>query len=113
MLSGDQTITPRFGTASVDERNPVVPSEWSGIIDRAVSSHGSIVLTLDCSFSTNERLDVALFDISGRRVERLLNAETAAGEHRIQLSIKRVARGVYYYRIHTDNAVITRMITVQ
>ncbi|MBN1577483.1 MAG: CotH kinase family protein [Chitinispirillaceae bacterium] len=111
-LSGDKTVTAKFGEVPVNSLPVLELIAGYGVIDRAVAAHGSISLTLDCSFAVGERLDVGLFDLSGRKVENMMDAEVAAGTNHIHLSTKRLASGVYYYRIRTGTATRTRVVTV-
>jgi hypothetical protein len=43
--------------------------------------------------------NIKIYDISGREVTNLLNANMSAGEHSIQWDASRFASGIYFYRL--------------
>ncbi len=61
------------------------------------------------------RVDMALFDVSGRRVRTLVHGLVEAGVHDVQLETegaRPLPSGVYFLRLHADEVRQTRRITI-
>jgi hypothetical protein len=68
------------------------------------------------SFDLPERthLELAVYDILGRRVAILLNDVRERGSHSIQFDGSKLASGIYFCQLRTQTAMITRkMILVK
>ena len=59
-----------------------------------------------------ERVDVAVFDLLGRRVVSLAEGERAAGVHRVDVPARALAAGVYVVRLATASETRAERLTV-
>ncbi len=64
------------------------------------------------------QVDLAVYDLTGRLVARLLNESRQAGRHEVQwrgrdLQDRDVATGVYVYRLHAGGESVTAKMTLQ
>ena len=58
------------------------------------------------------RVTLDVFDVTGRRVATLVDADVAAGRHAASFDASALASGVYVCRLRTGTSVLTRTITV-
>lgn len=54
------------------------------------------------------KASLRVFDILGREVATLVNADVTAGSHRVMFDGSELASGVYFYRLQAGNFVATR-----
>ncbi len=59
-----------------------------------------------------DRVQLQVFDITGRLVSTLVNEQMQAGVHQVQFDASHLASGVYIYRLQTGNTTITRKLTL-
>lgn len=60
------------------------------------------------SLESAARVQVTIYDASGRVVRRLLDAPTSGGEHSVQWDAEGLPSGVYFYRVEVDGHGETR-----
>jgi hypothetical protein len=60
-----------------------------------------------------QALRVALYDVRGREVAVLLDAEQPAGVYTLHFDAAPLASGTYLYRFTADGRTVTRKMTVQ
>jgi hypothetical protein len=77
----------------------------------------SRVTTISFDLPSRDHASVELFDVSGRRLRTLVDAELPAGRHDIvwdgaDARGRRVGAGVYFYRLHAAGVDRTRRIVV-
>jgi hypothetical protein len=68
--------------------------------------------TVSLVLARPQRVEVALFDVLGRRVARLHDGPLAAGPHALRLATAALPSGVYLLRLSGDGASVTRRIVV-
>jgi hypothetical protein len=59
-----------------------------------------------------ERITLSLYDITGRKAATIAEGTYPAGNHSLKLDMKDYASGIYYLRLDTDNAHITRKMVM-
>lgn len=69
--------------------------------------------SVQLSLAEAQRIDVGLFDVSGRRVATLATGLTAAGLHRLDIDATRVGAGVHFIRVQTPGSVTSRKLIIQ
>jgi ELWxxDGT repeat protein len=74
-----------------------------------VRTTSSIAYTL----AVGQQVALRLYDTQGRVVRTLVDAEQAAGMHRVVLDARGLANGVYYYRLTTGSQVRERKLVLQ
>lgn len=59
--------------------------------------------TIEYNVAKSGYVNIKVFDVLGREVALLANEYKAAGNHRVSFDASRLASGVYYYTLKTDN----------
>ncbi|MDP8232823.1 MAG: T9SS type A sorting domain-containing protein, partial [Candidatus Zophobacter franzmannii] len=67
--------------------------------------------------SNNENVEIAIYDIRGRRIRTLINKQISRGEHEIiwdgnDENSQSVASGVYFYRLSTESKTISKKMVL-
>jgi hypothetical protein len=68
--------------------------------------------TLYYSLNNEGIVNVSLYDVSGKMVERLFNGTQKAGRHSINIENMTIAPGVYFVRMETSDNVETKTLTI-
>jgi hypothetical protein len=55
---------------------------------------------------------LAVYDLTGRRIDTLVDAVQGAGEYHVTWDASQLASGVYFYRLETGGEVLTRRMTL-
>ena len=64
--------------------------------------------TIEFLLPTNDRVELNVFDISGRQVASIINRNMSAGVHKIKFDASNLTSGVYFYQIRTGKLVDTK-----
>ena len=72
------------------------------------SEHSTVVFEL----SAPSKVDLALYDLMGRKVQQLLREEREAGRHQLDLDGTQLESGHYYLLLRTPDAVERTVITI-
>ena len=59
------------------------------------------------------KVNLTLFDVSGRAVRVLVNSSKEAGTHAISFNTGNLTRGIYYYRLQADEFSDVKKLTIQ
>ncbi len=63
------------------------------------------------SLPETQDIQINIYDLKGRQITTLIEAEKSAGEHQVQWEPgENIASGVYFYRLQTDDRQITRQM---
>lgn len=70
--------------------------------------------TIEISFTipSDGIVNLAIYDIQGREVARLIDGKKSAGRHQIELEAQGLAAGIYLSRLEFDSEVVTRKIVL-
>jgi len=68
--------------------------------------------TIKFTLPSADRVELAVFDVQGRRVASLLDQQLEAGEHSVHFDGAHLASGVYFYRIQTGKFTATKKMTL-
>jgi hypothetical protein len=68
--------------------------------------------TIKYSLSKQSHVTLSIYDILGRRVKLLVNEIQQAGNYRINFNAQRLASGIYYYRIQSNDFVQTKKMVI-
>lgn len=100
-------------------------SKLSVIVTATVGGRGEYVLgqnypnpfqnetTIQYSIPQAGKVNVTLFDISGRAVRVLVNGSKEAGTHAISLNTGTLTKGIYYYRLQAGDFSDVKKLTIQ
>lgn len=91
---------------------PLVGPTQSYRLDPNVPNPFNPVTTISFSLAVPGRAVLELFDVRGRLVARLLDAELPAGLHSIVLHANELASGVYVYRLRSGSYENSRRLTL-
>jgi len=70
--------------------------------------------TISFNLEKNSRVNLAVYDISGRKVEVLINENRLAGNHTVDFAPASIGNSIYFIRLTTeDNAVTKRMMMLK
>ena len=70
--------------------------------------------TIAFELERSSRVNLAVYDISGRKVQELINENRLAGEHTIQFAPASIGNSIYFIRLTTeDNTVTQRMMMLK
>jgi hypothetical protein len=113
--------THRFRLKQVDLDGS---TSLSGVVEVNVRPDGPIAIqkvspnpvtgtgTLSFTLREASEVNVALYDVLGRRVETLHEGRAAAGQHQVSLDASGLSSGVYFLGIKGDGFTETRRLTV-
>ena len=123
----DLQLTDSNGNVTLDLDGHALPAQVSFLIQSgpvAVEGDdvlpGSILLeqnypnpfnpttSIDFSLPSSGDVDLAVFDLLGRRVATLATGITPAGTHRVQFDASSFASGVYVYRLESSSQTVTK-----
>jgi PKD repeat protein len=76
------------------------------------ASVASGVVLVDYELAQDSSVDLAVFDVTGRRLAVLVKSQQAQGAHTLSWDAKGIARGVYYVRISTPTGNLTKRVVL-
>jgi hypothetical protein len=60
----------------------------------------------------NSQVNLAVYDMMGRRVATLVNENVAAGTHQVQFDASSLSSGTYMYRLQAGGNIQTKKLTL-
>jgi hypothetical protein len=69
-------------------------------------------VTVNFTLPADGRVELSVYDLSGRRVATPVAGELAAGRHEVSWGCAEVPSGVYLYRLTTDSGSVTKRLAV-
>lgn len=57
-------------------------------------------------------VELNIYDLSGRKIESLLNKNLIAGQHNVKWDASRYSSGIYFYRLRAGNQIITKKLVL-
>jgi hypothetical protein len=58
------------------------------------------------------KVRLSVYDVTGREAAVIVNGYQRAGDHQVQFEIRNLTSGVYFYRLETDDGVLTRKMSL-
>jgi hypothetical protein len=83
--------------SSVKEREPGIPADFT--LEQNYPNPFNPTTTIDYDLPTDAVVQLTVFDVLGREVERLVNGKQNAGKYRVALDASKLGTGVYFYRL--------------
>ncbi len=107
-----RTLTVNVGAVAINNNNTNIPEKFFLYQNYPNPFNPTTKIRFDLARSGNVKL--AIYDISGRQVAEIVNANYAAGEYSFDYSAENLATGVYFYKLETpDYTSIKKMILVK
>lgn len=105
--SSDGSIL-EFSTESADWRAPGEPLALAAPYPCPASDG----VTVGFNLTVSGAVDVAVYDLAGRRVATLVSDDLAAGRHELTWDVQDIPAGVYLLRLTTGEGALTRRLVV-
>ncbi|KAA3658465.1 MAG: T9SS C-terminal target domain-containing protein [Calditrichaeota bacterium] len=102
---GDRNWAPKTGTAVQDE-TPAIPTGFT--LEQNYPNPFNPETTIRYSLPHNAQVKLQIFNILGRQVATLVDAQQSAGTHTLIWNATNVASGVYFYRLNIGSDVQTK-----
>jgi len=97
--------------AAIDEQPVSVIREFS--LSQNYPNPFNPATTIDFSLPVAARIDLNVYDITGRLVEKLMSGNKKAGKYFVRFDASKLSSGVYFYRLNVDGRDIrTRKMVV-
>lgn len=68
--------------------------------------------TVRFDLPSSQDVDLAIYDVLGRRLSTIRSGTQIAGQHFVQVDARNFATGVYIVRLATGNSILTQLITL-
>ena len=91
---------------SADDRDALVPDKFYVSQNYPNPFNPNTTISFGLPVESNVKLDV--FDVTGRRVQTLVNSRLAAGHHHVNFDAAGLGSGVYFYRVDTGQEQLIR-----
>lgn len=96
-------------SASVNE-SETLPNEFG--LGNAYPNPFNAQTMIPFTLSSNGVVDLAVYDIAGRRISTLVSGRMEAGNHSVTWNAENIPAGVYLYRLSAGNNVSTRKVVL-
>ncbi len=99
------------GTNNVGEKSAVSPERWE--LNAAYPNPFNPTTQISFRVGTTGHVELAVYDVLGRQVARLVNRQLNAGHHHVQWDGRSegglsVSSGIYFYRLQSGDVNLTR-----
>ncbi|WP_234572521.1 T9SS type A sorting domain-containing protein [Rhodohalobacter sp. 614A] len=102
-MYGDGSWSEIWSFTTIAPTEIALDPNWPNPFSKAIAG-----TTIRYRLPTENNVRLEIYNISGRRVAVLVNNIKPAGEHSIQFNGSGLADGVYFYRLITDDKLVTR-----
>ncbi|HDR05501.1 MAG TPA: T9SS type A sorting domain-containing protein [Candidatus Marinimicrobia bacterium] len=105
-----KALTNVYNSSSTDGHNPDIPTE-----NRLMQNYPNpfnATAQIDYQLKEAGIIYLAIYDISGREVQLLVNDYKAAGYHSVSFNAKNLPSGVYFYRLESGNLNLTKKLSI-
>ena len=107
-----RTITVNVGAVVINTNSTNIPEKFFLYQNYPNPFNPNTKIRFDLARSGNVKL--AIYDISGKQVAEITNANYNAGEYSFDFTAENLATGVYFYKLETpDYTSIKKMILVK
>lgn len=90
-----------FYRSAIVKANPVLTPPTSFALRHNYPNPVNATTIIEFTLSQQSQIELALFDLLGRKVITVLSDERRAGRYSVELDLGGLASGVYYYRLTT------------
>jgi hypothetical protein len=89
-----------------------VPEPTRGLSLSSYPNPAAGSVTVEYTLPNDGRVTISLYDLSGRRVDTLVDTETTTGRHEVCCDVSALPPGVYLAHLDTDAGDLTRRVVV-
>lgn len=82
------------------------------VLEQGHPNPASEAVTIEYVLPRRQHVELALFDVLGRRIRTLVNETQEAGRRSVYLRVGRLPSGVYFYRLRANGALESRKLTI-
>jgi subtilisin family serine protease len=68
--------------------------------------------TFSYSLANAEKIRIGIYNLQGQEIAVLVDGRQSAGPHQLAFDASQLASGLYFYRLHGSNAVLTRKMVL-
>ena len=111
-LSVDFFIRAIVGTYGVDVSEGNVPNRYSFKLFQNIPNPVKSRTTISFVLPRTERVQLTLYDVTGRAVRTLLDRTVTKGVHSVNLNTNGLRSGIYFYELRTRDRVKTRKMII-
>ncbi len=101
-------LASRELNVAVEQGNLNVPKEFQ--LQQNYPNPFNPATTIEFALPKQSNVTLKLFDILGREVATLVDAELESGVHKINFDGQDLASGIYFYRIHAEGFLKTKKL---
>ncbi len=94
----------------VDRASDAVPQSFS--LKQNYPNPFNPTTTIEYTIPKTSKVELKLFDVTGREVGTLVNFNQNPGTYRVKLDASKLASGIYFYRLQAGNFNQTKKLTV-
>jgi hypothetical protein len=84
--------------AQTTDTDPAAPRVYS--LGQNAPNPFNPITTIRYGLASDERVSIKVYDVTGRLAMTLVDEAEAAGWHEVRVDAKRLANGVYFYRMN-------------
>ncbi len=100
------TLDP--SVVNIDNDNPIIPETDELLQNYPNPFNNQTVITY--SLSKPSHVELLVYNISGQKVQLLVNHSEKSGRHRVVFDAGELAAGLYFYRLKTGTATLTKKL---
>ena len=98
--------TNQIVITDVQDQNNILPKEFS--LEQNYPNPFNPATTIRFSVPKSAKVEIAVFDVLGRKVKELFNDTTPAGSFELKFYAEDLASGLYIYRLKTNDFSISK-----
>ena len=111
LTAGEYRVyTSQRVVVATDDKMPQMTEHLLTVFPNPIADGASIETTIAYALDENAVVDVAVFDMLGRKVANLADGMQSAGEQYLTWNTANLANGTYLVRLSVNGAVETRKI---
>lgn len=92
------------------DESPVLPTEFA--LQQNYPNPFNPETVIEFALPTASKTTMKVFDVTGREVATLLDQPLTAGVHRVNFNAQKLASGVYFYTLKTDQHSLTKKMVL-
>jgi len=104
--------TQRFSLEQTSSAKPHVAVPLKYALHPAFPNPFNPTCLIEFELAARGKVELAVYDVTGRRVTTLVKETLSAGEHSVRFDAENLASGVYFYRLRAGNFAETRKMVL-